>query len=325
MSMDLWTSPSFLDDVTAWVTEHAAPAGFRLTGDREQPHARPWSSAIRFGTGSTPLWFKVNGPGTAHEGALLGVLAEVTPDLGPQVVAVDPERGWTLMVDAGPVLRSVAAPEQQWDRWPAVLTAYADAQLALAEHVDRILGAGLDLLGPRELPGRLRELVEELGARPEDQGGLTRDQAAALLAKAPEYDDWCAELDASGIPATVNHDDLHSANVCVDGDRARIIDWGDASVMHPFATLLATLNSIARHAGTEVDDPRVGRLRDAYLEVFAAHGDGAARARWVTLARRTGCVSRALSYARAFQGAPDTAQAEADWPVRGWLLELLEN
>ena len=38
--------------------------------------------------------------------------------------------------------------------------------------------------------------------------------------------------------------------------------------------------------------------------------------RWTLLARRTGCVSRALSYVQAFVGEDDTVQAEADWPVR---------
>jgi hypothetical protein len=44
----------------------------------------------------------------------------------------------------------------------------------------------------------------------------------------------------------------------------------------------------------------------------------------VSLARRTGCVSRALSYRRALQGEPISTHRDADFPVRGWLLELLE-
>jgi hypothetical protein len=69
----LWTSTAFIDDVRTWVAAQLAPRGARLTGEWEQPHARAWSSAIRFettsreGLGSGRVWFKVNGSGTAYE------------------------------------------------------------------------------------------------------------------------------------------------------------------------------------------------------------------------------------------------------------------
>jgi hypothetical protein len=325
MPVDLWTSTPFLDDVTAWVDRHASDAGLALTGEREQPHARPWSSAIRYASDAGPLWFKVNGPGTAHESALVAVLASHVPELGPELVAADPERGWMLMRDAGPVLRSVAEPDELWDRWVELLQRYAAAQLTLTHHVDALLDTGVEHLAPPLMATRLPGLVEELGGRPVDQGGLTAAEVDELSAMLPTYERWCEELAASGVPVSVNHDDLHSSNVCVAGRGTRIIDWGDASVMHPFGTMLATLNSIAWHAGTEVHDPRVTRVRDAYLEPFGGYGTQEDRVRWVGLARRTGCLSRALSYVHALEEEPPAAHEELDWPVRGWLLDLLEQ
>ena len=48
MPVDLWTSPSFVESATAWSAAAAADHGLTLTGEWEQPHARPRSSAIRF-------------------------------------------------------------------------------------------------------------------------------------------------------------------------------------------------------------------------------------------------------------------------------------
>ena len=104
----------------------------------------------------------------------------------------------------------------------------------------------------------------------------------------------------------------------------RVIDWGDSCVSHPFGTMLATLNSIAWHAGVERDDPQVQRVRDAYLEPFDTYGRRDELRRWVSLARRTGCVTRALSYVHALQGEPESALEELEWPVRGWMLEILD-
>jgi hypothetical protein len=324
MPVELWTSEPFLDEARNWVGEAVGSVGMTLTGEWEQPHARPWSSALRFETDQGRVWFKVNGPGTGHEAALTRALARHVPALVPELLAVDPDRGWSLMRDAGPVLRVVGEPDQLWDRWCLLLGEYAEAQLTLADHLDELAETGVERLPPDEMPVRLVRLVDELRRTPVDDGGLTAEEAERFDAAAPTYAGWCAELVESRVPTTVNHDDLHSANVCVDRRGMRIIDWGDADLAHPFATMLATLNSIAWHAGTELSDPRVERVRDAYLEPFDAYGSHEDRVRWVGLARRTGCLGRALSYIRALEGEPASAHAAADWPVRGWLLEMFE-
>ena len=89
--------------------------------------------------------------------------------------------------------------------------------------------------------------------------------------------------------------------------------------------MLATLNSIAHHAQVELRDPRVRRVRDAYLEAFTGYGDHDTLVRLVELARRTGPVSRALSYRAALAGEPVATHAELDFPVRGWFLEILQG
>ena len=94
--------------------------------------------------------------------------------------------------------------------------------------------------------------------------------------------------------------------------------------------MLATLNSIAFHAGLLNDDhggitdPRVLRVRDAYLEPFTGLGSRQELLRWVALARNIGCLTRALSWERAVQDARPSVAAEYDFPERAWLLELLE-
>jgi aminoglycoside phosphotransferase (APT) family kinase protein len=325
MPVDLWTSPSFVEEATAWSAGAAAERGLTLTGEWEQPHARPWSSAIRLESDGGRLWFKVNGPGTAHEAALTGALDAAVPGLVPEVLALDTGRGWSLMRDAGPVRRTVAGPDRLWEQWHTVITAYARAQRTLADHLDALRASGVHEVSPATLPQQARDVLAHLTARPIDAGGLDSEQADRLAALMPTYDAWCAELAASGVAWSINHDDLHSGNICWNGDGPRIIDWGDAVIGHPFGTLQGTTNSIAWSAGLAKDDPQVLAVRDAYLDEFADVGCRDDRERWTLLARRTGYVSRALSYVRAFEGEDDAAQAETDWPVRAWFLELLQE
>jgi hypothetical protein len=244
------------------------------------------------------------------------------------VLATDTDRAWTLSRDAGPTMRSVLSPEESWRPWEEVLARYADAQLQLAGHDDVLLATGTPTLGPRRLVEEFHRLASELGARPAQEGGLSDEQRAALDSRAPAYEQWCGELEATPFGDTVQHDDLHSSNVCWPGDAAtaKLIDWGDATLAPPFLTLLATLNSVAYHAGVlgedlSFGDERVLRVRDAYLEPFGTHADRADLLRWSELARRVGCVSRALAYERAMS---PQAQAADDFPVREWLLGLTE-
>ena len=327
MPVELWSSPAFHAEVGHWVEGAARGAGIRLSGEFHQPHNRPWSSAIRFGSDAGPLWFKVNGPGTLHEGALVAALGQLQPELVSEVLAIDRERGWWLTRDAGPILRTVAAPGELWTRWEAILPRYGRAQLRLASQVDALLATGVQEVSPATLPGQFQALLDHLSERSPAEGGLTSGESQSLAALLPLYQGWCDELAQSGIPNSIQHDDLHSANVCWGGSagRARIIDWGDASVGYPLGTMLSTLNSIAHHAKIEVEDSRVQRMRDAYLEPFTHLASRERLVALVRVARRLGCVTRALSYVRAFEGEPTSAESSADFPVRGWLLELLAD
>jgi hypothetical protein len=331
--VELWTSRAFVEEARAWVAVQLAPRGIRLTGEWALPHARVWSSTIRFETTEGRVWFKVNANGTAYEAALVALLRELRPGLAPQVLAHDDAQAWSLTRDGGPVLRSIAEPDALWGYWGRLLPRYAEAQLTLAEHKRRLVTTGIPDRGPAQLPVECRRLLDVLAARPTEDGGLTREEAFALQNLLPVFDDRCAELAASPMRDSLQHDDLHSNNVCWPGESgdvssARIIDWGDASVGHPFGTMLATVNSIAFHAGVRddhrMDDPRLLRILDAYLEPFAALGSREELLRWVALARSTGCMTRALSWERALQEAPPTVVAGEEFPVRGWLLELLK-
>jgi hypothetical protein len=333
MSVALWTSTAFVEEAQDWVADRLHEHGLAPSGTWDQPHAREWSSAISFDTTTGErVWFKVNGGGTSYEPRLVALLGELVPGLVPEVLAVDADRAWSLSRDAGPTMRTVHPPDELWSHWEAVLARYGRAQLTLGEHVDDMIDTGAPHLAPLQLVGHFRRLRDQMAALPPQEGGLTPEQLEAVDRLAPSYRAWCEELAASPVPESVNHDDLHSANICWpadDADAARIIDWGDASVAHPFATMLATLNSIAHHAGVfgedgDVEDPRVLRVRDAYLEPFTSLADHADLVRWVWLARATGCVSRAMSYEAALGEAAPAVMAAEDYPVRGWFLELLE-
>jgi hypothetical protein len=327
LAVESWAGRGFLDDVRAWVARQSVVHGLELTGELEQPHVRPWSSVIRFEASDGRLWFKVNGAGTRHEPALLQVLEQRVSGLLPDVLAVDLERGWSLSRDGGPMLREALPAERSWRAWEGVAVRYAEAQLRLAGHRDAVVATGVQDVTPAAVPEHARMLVEELSALPTDAGGLGADDAGRLSAVSAHLESWSAELASSAVPPSVQHDDLHAGNVCWNGSAAtaHIIDWGDTSWAFPLTTMLTTMRSLAFHASLPVDAPEVLRVRDAYLEPFSTFATRADLVHLVDLARRTGCVGRAMAWRSALQGAEASIPAEMGFPVREWLLGLLDR
>jgi len=262
--IETWTDPRWLEEAHGWIRGAVEP-----TAPIEQPHVRPWSTVLRVPTRDGDLFFKANAPAFAHEAAILERLVPLAPDLLPELVVVDRDRRWLLLRHAGDRVRELPGDAP----WQDVLAHYADLQAAAAPLVDELVAAGV--------PDR------RLAALPDVYASLGGDPRVV--------DELCAQLEPLGFPETIDHDDLHDGQVFVRDGRARILDWGDACVAHPFLTL-----GIAAYFAD-------GAAIDAYL---ARWGDPADLREAVPIARRLAGVARAATWAATAAIAPP------DWHER---------
>ena len=219
----LWVQPEWLAEVHAWIREHAEP-----TAELEQGHVRWWSTVIRVPTSSGDLYFKAVSDVHAFEPALTAELGRVRPGRVTELVAVDLDRRWMLMRDAGTRLRELISSDHDLHHWEELLPLYADLQIAVAPELERLLELGVPDERLAGLPARYERLLDE---RPD---GLTSDDYERLREAVPEVARMCRQLAAYGIPETIQHDDLHDGNVFVRDGRYVVFDWGDACVSHPF-------------------------------------------------------------------------------------------
>jgi hypothetical protein len=82
-------------------------------------------------------------------------------------------------------------------------------------------------------------------------------------------------------------------NLHLRGDELRILDWGDTSISHPFASLFVTFRFLEEKNRLRPDDPWFARLRDAYLEPWES-----GLADTFTLALRVGAFAHAIAWLR---------------------------
>ncbi|MGY2128238.1 hypothetical protein [Blastococcus sp. SYSU DS0617] len=316
-----WRDPDWRDAALAWARGQLAGAGLALDGEPEQPHVRIWSTAFRLPLHDGGVaWLKAPGAGSAHEPVLTEALGRWMPDRVLVPLAVDPARRLLLLPDGGVRLREHGSDA---GTWAAMLQSYATLQLDLIGHSGELLALGVPDLRPTVLP----DLVTELLADDEAQcaglpGGLDVGVRARVTADLGRYAEACREL-AAGVPATVQHDDLHDGNVFASDGRYRFFDWGDASVAHPFLSVQVALVSAARVLGLAAGSPALRRLRDAYLEPWTGHGTARELRRQCDLALRVAPLARALTWRRILRGVHPDERGEWQLSVAEWTAEHL--
>jgi hypothetical protein len=293
-----WTTDAWRTAALTWAAEHGTEPVAKLT-----QHIRPWSTALRIPTADGTVWLKAGGPGTAFEAGLVQALTRYGAPHLLVPLAVDVDRGWLLLPDGGPTLRSVLDRDPDLGRWEQVLGKYAELQRAVE---GRPL-PGVEDQRPERMPALFDRLLEELPV----------EQLADLRALQPRFETWCEELAESGITATVQHDDLHDNNVFAS---QLFFDWGDATLAHPFSSLLVALRSAAARWSLQAGAPELVRLRDAYLEPWTDAHSRTELEFYALIATRVGKVGRSAAWVRALQGVDPGVHAEA---APAWLEELL--
>ena len=285
--MSHWTDPSWQAEAHAWIHRELERLGAVVVGPIEQPHVVPWSTVMRVPTGGGDVYFKANAPELRHEAAVTTVVSRLRPDCVPQPLAVELERGWMLMADAGTRLREVIEQQRDLRPWLDVLPLYAGVQLDLASHADELLVLGAPDLRLATLAAKYERLLDELE-------GLSPEERLRLRRLVPQVVELSDELGSYGLPETIQHDDFHDGQVYLRDGGYLLLDWGDACVSHPFFTLSVTLEGgIAWGLDDVHDSVDSAPFRDAYLLPFAR--DGADLVHACSLALRLGWVCRAVN------------------------------
>jgi Phosphotransferase enzyme family len=309
------------EGLTAWVGEWCAARGLTIR-EADPVRSMPWASVVCFGLDGDPqppvLWGKAVSPPMATELDLLPVMARLVPDAVLAPLALDRERGYLLLPDGGPTVSDVL-PGGALPEWRTAIIAYARLQHRLTRHADELLAAGAHDLGPdaaayvvAEFAGR--DDLHDVGG----EHGLTDAEVRRLREVAVPGAGVVARLLAdAAVPVSIQHDDLSPSNALLDG---RWLDWGDASVAHPFASLLTLLDGTSGRPG---GPSHVGALRRLYLGVWAElTGVSVDRLeREAELAVLLAPVGRALAWLRAGPVAMQLYPGQ----VTRWLRRLADS
>jgi len=332
-----WTQTEWLSEVYDWISAAITGAGSRLTSKIEQPRVRPWATVLHAPTNDGMYFFKASMPRLAFEPALTLALRKHHPDVLPEVIAADPERGWMLTRDAGTPLRETIKSPEDVKRLKDILPRLAEIQQQWLGDDEELLRLGVFDRRVEVLPQKFKRLLADReGLLVGKERGLDEDRYARLLAAIPRYYELCAHLKAYPIGNSIHYDDMHIGNIFLRENefgqvRVTFSDWGDSAVGHPFFSLIIFLRQLGEAIGLpdEATDtpeglpPVLQRARDLYLEIWQKFASQDDLVEAFNLAWRVGMVSRALTWYEIL-AAMDAAYRPdyAEYPP-AWLKEYL--
>jgi hypothetical protein len=278
------------NQVEDWIRGHVEPVAAI-----ETTHERPWAIVLRVPIAGGVAWFKACAQVQAFEPRLSTELHSRWPDRVAEVLAHDEERVWLLLTDAGMPVGAFGNPPEAW---LTALRLYAELQRGEAARADDHLARGLPDLRVATL--RVTRICCSTICR-------SSPTSHSLRGFVPRFTDLCDELAARGIPEPVQHDDLHLANLYARGEVLRVLDWGDSSISHPFASLVVTFRFLEETNKLSPGDPWFARLRDAYLEPW-----GKGFEEGFELAMRVGAFAHTIAWTRQRDHLPAENRPEFD-------------
>jgi hypothetical protein len=218
-----------------------------------------------------------------------------------------------LMHDGGEQLRQQIERERKLERWLDVLPLYAELQLAAMPDAEQFVARNVPDRRLATMPQQYQALLERIDGRAD----------AAVVERATML---CEQLASVGIAESIQHDDLHDAQVLTRNGGYVFFDWGDSCVSHPFFTMSVTLEGVISWGLDDVESSvDLQPFRAAYLEPFTTIAPRRELDSALDAALRLGWICRALTidmYASALPEGPDREQQYAGLKVR---LELAER
>jgi hypothetical protein len=317
---DVWRSEAFDAELRSFVTSAVGePDVF------EPVKVRPWSAVWRVEAGGQVYFAKQNCPGQAHEARLLSALVEIAPEYVVPVVAADPGRDLLLTADLGRTLYEIG-DDHDLATWCRIVSDAALLQRAVVPHADDL---GLTEMPPECATTYVGDAIGRLGALPEgDPRRLPEEVGEQLRAVLPTIERWSDQVAELDLPLTLNHNDLHAANVvATNGPDAplRFFDFGDSVLNEPLGALLIPLNVSAHELEAGPDDLRLRRIADAALEVWTDHAPARALRAALPAALQLGRLAKVESWRRCLATMTTEERAEFGSAPADWLGTLIAD
>jgi hypothetical protein len=302
-----WQFNGWFATVSAWIHEV-------VPGVDEIAQYATWcnSCILRVQESGRTLYLKASPEYFLREADITSLLERFFPGEVPHVVALERSRGWMLLDDLGDALVSASSP----DHWGRALDAIASLHRRSASLVDQLLEGGCLDRRPPVLATQIEGLAED------EVLDLPEGLRPRLRAAVGRLKEMCIDLDASPIPSTLVHGDLHADNIMRTERGYVLFDWTDACVATPFVDFL----TFVHHLGPASNDPVVRRaFRDRYLDAWNDVVPHAEAIEWYERTEPLAAMHHAVTYRGIFDAFGPNEWWQFSSALPWWIEKALKS
>jgi thiamine kinase-like enzyme len=189
----------------------------------EATNAHDLACVLCFRTNGEKVYFKTSL--NSQEASITARLAEMFPNLVPNVIAYHPEHNWLLTQDPGEWL-SVSSQVNEWQASLSALAVFHKAEHNVLEAMRLPFHSFTDLTNRGEAFLLDTPLLQSWG--------LTQEQLENLEHIIPKIYPAFERVQALSLQECFTHGDAHPNNVLIKEQSLRCFDWSEAGFAHPF-------------------------------------------------------------------------------------------
>ena len=328
LSREPWVCLGWLAGVSAFLDtlKPLAP----VAPPAEWIQLRAWSRSCIYEvpTGCGTIFFKALPIMSHYEASLTEIMSKFHPDLLPEVLGVEKNKGWLVLGRIDGAAPGGGRPGiTQRESLEKALKAWGSAQRSLTEKSELLVKAGCPVLLVEEIPIAIEKILNDSPALLLEQDlGLSETDRRELIAALPKLRMWCRELSNGLIRPSLEHGDFRAENILIEFATGlpKIIDFGAATISHPFFSAV-TLVEHDEFVGSDAEITELKcLLKSAYLSVWQDLAPRHQLERTYELACWVGpCAAAVQRYNILLPGVEDKGQWASSVPY--WLKLLLEK
>lgn len=240
-----WYALGYHKNIRPWIEKGVRESGYSMTGTPVQLYFDKRSVIYRAPVDQCFLYFKATAKGS-KEATRTQTIVETFPEQTPKLLQVYPQVEAILTKDFGPTLtehcsttrgKSTTGYGDLTTLCASVLRQWARLQQASVLHVTRLIAGGV----PDYDAEWMRTGFYDLLTYVEDNRLVPAEELTALVSCKSYLTQTFHLWEASGIPRTLVHGDLHGGNIAQPnglGSEYVMFDWDYAFIGYPFVDLI---------------------------------------------------------------------------------------
>lgn len=307
-----------LVQITSWAKETLLSKGYIVNNLPEIIQETPWSSVSRFLASTGYVYLKQIPKTLSLEANIIQILHNEFNASVPVVIDVNKDLNCYLMQDCGSSLREFLKQDFQPDLLCKAIEKYTYIQDAVKDYMSIFIELGVPDWNLDRLPLLYNQLLDNKDLLKAD--GMTANELEQSRGLYPKFMSICKRLSDYKIPPTLDHCDFHDNNVLIadTSNNLTIIDWGETVITHPFFSLIAFLNTVARRYNLKETDEIYIDLQNTCFENWSKMLSKVDLAAAISLAKKLWPVYAALCFYRLVVSS-DLAEFKITGRLSGYL------